>query len=240
MNNSPGPVAAIFGIVFIAGMASCETKKSVTVDEQQLNTEISKINTLLRDTSFAAAMAGGQEATFYYSQGQAVPEFFAGPDSLIHKSQREEKIATNLAGFYALETGIGALMAEKRGSPVEWLHKIVDHTIDSSSMLLLNRFANATWKASQPFRSLERITKDNFTVARLLSKEEIKKDADQISSAASVLLDSLKPNAGSPSLVQMKKIASLLRNKEFAVTMAAEMDAAYYKGQGKTAQAFLT
>jgi len=59
-------------------------------------------------------------------------------------------------------------------------------------MLLLARFANATWKAGQPFRSLSRITRDNFRPAVLLSDDELKKDFDQIRAAAATLADAMR------------------------------------------------
>ncbi len=238
MRISLRSMARILCVVIMTVIIACESKKSDTVDEQQLSNEISRINGLLRDTSFAASMAMGQEESYYASQGQPAVEFFAGPDSLVKKRFKEEKIATNLAGFYALECGIGALMAQKGGTPVSWLKKIADQSIDSTEQLLLNRFANATWKISQPFRSLERISRDNFIVARLLSKEEIKKDANQVNAAAIKLLDSLKGKDTKE--LQLETIGNLLRSKVFAAEMAAHMEASYYKGEGKEVPPFLT
>ena len=231
-------LACTLCIAAITGIISCETKKSDTVDQQQLSNELSKINALLHDTAFAASMAVGQEATYYASQSQPAGNFFAGPDSLIKKSLKEDKIAINLAGFYAVECGIGALMSAKGRTLVEWLKKIADQSIDSSDGLLLNRFANATWKISQPFRSLERIALDNFIVARLLSEEEIKKDAGQINAAAVKLLDSL--NSEDAKEVQLETIVKLLRSKVFAEEMAACLEAAYNKGEGKPVPPFTT
>ena len=82
-------------------------EKTETIDG-----ELTKLNGLLRDTSFAFTVAGGQDSNYYVSQGQKVPAFFEGPDSLLKKSFKEEKIAINLAGFYALECGIGALIEQ--------------------------------------------------------------------------------------------------------------------------------
>ena len=59
-------------------------------------------------------------------------------------------------------------------------------------MLLLARFANTTWKAGQPFRSLSRITRDTFRPAALLSEEELKKDFEQIRAASVKLLEAMK------------------------------------------------
>jgi hypothetical protein len=48
----------------------------------------------------------------------------------------------------------------------------------------MKRFANATWKAGQPFRSLDRITRKTFTCFDLLPPEEVEKDWMQIKAAA--------------------------------------------------------
>lgn len=60
-----------------------------------------------------------------------------------------------------------------------------------AEMLLLARFANATWKAGQPFRSLARITRPNFIPAAMLTDEELQKDFDQIKAAAGKLLEAM-------------------------------------------------
>jgi hypothetical protein len=51
-------------------------------------------------------------------------------------------------------------------------------------MLLLARFANATWKAGQPFRALGRISRANFIPAALLPQQELEKDFVQIRAAS--------------------------------------------------------
>ena len=79
-------------------------------------------------------MAAGQEATYYASQNQPVEAFFEGSDSLVKKSVKEEKIAINLAGAYAVECGVAALIAQKGGTPAGWFEKIIDGSIDSSDM----------------------------------------------------------------------------------------------------------
>ena len=205
-----------------------------------MENEIVKINSLLRDTAFADSMAAGQEATYYTSQNQPVVAFFEGSDSLVRKSVKEEKIAINLAGAYAVECGVAALIAQKGGTPAGWFEKIIDGSINSSDMLLLNRFANATWKAGQPFRSLERISRDNFISASLLSEDEIKKDADQVRAAAKKWLDSISMVKNDSLKIQLERIAVLLRSKEFSEDMAMQMEAAYYTGMGKPPPPFLT
>jgi hypothetical protein len=215
-------------------------KKSGMSKTENINEELTKINGLLQDSSFALVVAGSQDANYYVSQGQKVPAFFEGSDSILKKSFKEEKIAINLAGFYALECGIGALIEQNGKTPVYWLQQIADKTLDSNNAMLLNRFANATWKASQPFRDLKRLTKDNFISANFLSAEEIQKDADQITAAASFLLDSLNTVSNAPIDAQFEKINQLLKDKQYALQMASHMEAAYYKGQNQPVPEFLS
>lgn len=208
-------------------------------EEQQINAELKKITNLLQDTSFALEMAKYMEGAYYKAQGQTVPDFLpAGADS-VARSLKEEKIATNIAAFYALECGIGVLMQKKGGTPLEWLQKIVDNKLDSTEVLVLNRFANATWKAGQPFRGLKRIARDNFISSVFLPADEVKKDYDQITAAAGKLAKAMEPVKDSSKENQLQKIASLLKNKQFAGEMAQHMEAAYYQAQQQTVPVFL-
>jgi hypothetical protein len=61
--------------------------------------------------------------------------------------------------------------------------------MDKKDKELLERFANATWKASQPFRSMERIRRSNFIPFDLLPAEEVEKDWVQLQAAAKSLLN---------------------------------------------------
>lgn len=229
------------GIILVASFVSCSPGQKNTMDQQQeIQQELTKLNTLLRDSAFAVKVAAGQEAAYYTTQQQQVPAFDEDKGSTVQKSFKEEKIATNLAGFYALECGIGALVQQKAKTPLYWLQQIVNGKLDSTEVLLLNRFANATWKAGQPFRSLSRIKRDNFIVANFLSEEETKKDLDQITAAAGKLLDSLKHISDTSAAVQFKKISALMRDKEFALQMAQHMEAAYYTALNKPVPAFVT
>lgn len=208
--------------------------------ENSKEEEFAKINGLLHDTAFALEMAMGQDAAYFLNQGQKAPPFFQGPDSLINKPFKEEKIAINLAGFYAVECGIGVLIDQKGKTPVFWLQQIIDRTLDSNDVLLLNRFANATWKTGQAFRGLVRIKRDNFVGANFLSKSEIQKDADQIFSAAAFLFDTLKSFSNDSKETQVEMISKLLKDKQFAFKMAKHMEAAYFNGQNKSVPLFLS
>jgi hypothetical protein len=229
-------------IAMVLFFLSCSENKNVNMQqEQQINEELKKITGLLRDSSFALEMAKNQEAAYYASQGQTAPAFL--PDkadtSRIKRSLKEEKIATNIAAFYALESGIGVLMDQKAGSPVEWLNKIIGKQLDSTEILVLNRFANATWKACQPFRGLKRITRDVFISAVFLPDDEVKKDYDQVLAAATKLLPALEDVKDSSGANQLQKISRLLHDKQFAMEMAQHMEAAYYTAQQQAVPPFL-
>jgi hypothetical protein len=209
--------------------------------EQTINDELKKITVLLRDSSFAVEMAKHLDAAYYTSQEQDAPAFL--PDnadtSTIQRSLKDEKIATNIAGFYALECGIGVLMDQKAGSPVEWLNKLIGKQLDSTEIVVLNRFANATWKAGQPFRGLKRITRDVFISPVFLPDDEIKKDYDQVVAAATKLLAALQDVKDSSKLNQLQKISQLLKDKQFAMEMAQHMEAAYYTARQQAVPPFL-
>jgi hypothetical protein len=209
------------------------------MDQQPITTELSKIDRLLHDTAFAAALAGEQEGSYYTTQGQPAPPFWEGSDKRLKKSYAAEKMAINLAGFYAVECGIGALTEQKGETPVHWLQQIVAKNLHPKDALLLHHFANATWKAGQPFRDLNRITAGNFTATAFLSAAAIQKDIDQVTAAANLLLHSLKDVSDASPSAQLDKINSLLKDKLFAFVMAQHTAAAYYAGQHKPAPPFL-
>jgi len=207
--------------------------------EEKIKSELKTIDSLLQSKDFAETMAMELEAAYHKGVGEPVPPFLKpGEDSLqIDKSVKEEKIATNLAGFYALECGLNYLCSRDSSTPIEWIEKIIADNAGDSVTLLLNRFANATWKAGQPFRGLERITRYNFTSASSLTAEEIAKDLRQIKNAAIVLQKKL--TAGNKD-EQLAQILSLLRDKDFAMQIASKMDSAYYVGENKSIPPFLS
>ena len=228
-------------MVFATVLISCSPgQKKVMTQQQSIEKEFTKLNTLIRDSALAVKIAAAQDSAYYASQGKTIPAFDTDKTMVIKKSARDEKIAINVAGFYALECGMGALIEQKGNSPVYWLTKIVNKALDSSEILLLNRFANATWKAGQPFRSLSRIKKDNFIVAALLSADETQKDADQITAAAGKLLTAIKDVAEKSADEQFKKISLLMKDKVFALEMAKHMEASYYMALKKTVPLFLS
>jgi hypothetical protein len=235
-----------FHIICSAGMllfyVSCTQPKVTNMNhDQQIKDELTEITSLLQDTAFALSMAKNQEAAYYTAQSQPVPDFLTAADdtATAAKSVKEEKIAINIAGFYALECGIGELMEEKGGTPVEWLKKIEANKLDSTEVLILNRFANATWKAGQPFRDLQRIKRDNFISSVFLPEDEVKKDYHQVVTATGKLLPALKDVADSSKEAQLKKISLLLKDKTFALDIAQHMEAAYYTEQKQPVPTFI-
>ena len=203
---------------------------SCTADpEQPIENELQKIDSLLRSTEYSYAMAKTQDSSYYVGVNQSPPEFISANDDTgsIRKTMLEEKVAINLAGFYALECGIGLLSYKAQKKPTEILSEIVNDQLDLTSVELLNRFANATWKAGQPFRSLERISRPNFRVFNFLPEDEVKKDYDQIQSAASKLLFSMQDLKDSTIKEQMERLRSLLQNEKYAFEMAEFLDSSY-------------
>lgn len=210
------------------------------VVQTKTDTELAKISELIRDKGFTIAMSGTLDSNYqaHYDPSNLPPPAYDSISTKI-KSLKDEKIAINLAGFYAVECGIGALRDMHGGTPVEWLNKIADRKLDSADLLILQRFANATWKIGQPFRSMDRITRDNFVPASFLPAEEVKKDDDQLVAAASKLRNDLKGVNPDSTTAQLQKINLLLRDKNYAFEMARHMDSSYYIGQNKPVQALL-
>jgi hypothetical protein len=202
--------------------------------------EMKKIDSLLQDKSFAESIAAELEASYYKGVGEVAPPFLKpGEDSLlVEKSVREEKIATNAAGFYALECGINYLCTWDSSTPADWIEKIASGKMadEKDAIEILDRFANATWKAGQPFRSLDRIKKTNFIGWSGLSTDEIKKDYRQIVGAATKLQPLIKGTKDE----QQQQLKKLLQSKDFALEIAAFMDSSYNAGENKPVPAFIS
>lgn len=186
-------------------------------------------------------MAQHLEAAYYTSIGEDAPAFLKESDNGRYTIYRfiEEKIAVSIAAFYALECAIGHLVHTRGGTPFEWLNKIAERATDAADSLLLRSFANAAWKAGQPFRGIDRITRDNFTSAYFLPEEEIKKDIDQVYAAALRLRKEMQDVAGGSVDVQLQKVNLLLQNESFALEMAQQLETAYYKDTHQPVPDFL-
>lgn len=228
-------------LILIMAIISCNNNTELSSNpEDQRMAEFQKLDSLIRSESFSYEMARALDSAYAATNNLPRAEFLSpGEDTAnIKKTVGEEKLATNLSGFYALECGVGLLSDRTRKKPTEILSEIVGNKLDSSSIDLLNRFANATWKAAQPFRDLKRITRPTFRVFNLLPPDEVKKDYDQIRSAASKLLFSMQDISGSSAEAQMERIRSLLQSEKYANEMAAFLDSAYYANNSKPAVPF--
>lgn len=144
-------------LVFFYVIVFFSCKPNVQSNASQKDRELATIDSLLRDAAFAQSVAETLDSSYYAGIGEKAPPFLSPGDDTAFtlKNKFDEKVATNLAGFYALECGVGLLSAQSQTAPVTILKKITNGTADSNMILLLNRFANATWKASQPFRGVE-------------------------------------------------------------------------------------
>lgn len=182
--------------MLVSVLMSCAPARQSTAPPAagEREAQLKTLHSLLQSEKFAVEMATWLDAAYYTSQGQAAPPFLTAEEekASITKSVRDEKIATNLAAFYAVECGIGVLSERTGETPVAILESIVAGRRSKEDMLLLARFANATWKAGQPFRGLDRITRDTFRPAALLIPEELEKDFDRINEASVKLLEAMK------------------------------------------------
>ncbi len=214
---------------------------SYTMQTSNIKEQLHSVSLLLRDKNFAQEMAQYLEAAYYTSKGEEAPAF---SEEGIHNRYTtclliEEKIAVSIAAFYALECAIGQLIYSKGGNPFDWLIKIKDRTTDEADRLVMHCFANAAWKAGQPYRGIDRITRDNFISAYFLPEAEIKKDLDQVYAAALLLKKEIMDVANSSVNIQLEKISRLLQNESFALEIAQHLEAAYYTDTHQPAPVFL-
>ena len=221
------------GLLFISVLLlmcsmSCVTKKDNSM-QQKILAQLKAIDSLLRDKEFALSLAKLQDTAYYTGIGKPVPPFLtaAEENAVVSKSKKDEEIASNLAGFYAVECGVGVLCNQTKEKPTSWLEKISTAKADTATILLLNRFANATWKAGQPFKGLDKISRPIFRSASFLPADEIQKDYEQVKAAAAKLFSSLQEVKDSSLDIQMKKIRGLLQSRQYAVEMAAYINAGY-------------
>jgi hypothetical protein len=212
-------------------------KPTAMNNSDSIKKELAVIDSLLQDKPFTKAMAQELEAAYHKGIGEPVPLFLKpGEDSLeIEKSIKEEKIATNIAAFYALECGINYFCSKDSSTPADWIEKITSGKLSGPEAALFDRFANATWKAGQPFREMERIKKSNFIGWSGLSNEEIQKDTRQIINAAIKLQLSIRGTKEE----QLQQIKRLLQDKSFSYQMAVFMDSCYWTGEHKAVQPFI-
>ncbi|MES2851097.1 MAG: hypothetical protein V4685_18750, partial [Bacteroidota bacterium] len=156
--------------------------------------QFQQLKKLLQSKDFALQVASFMDSSYNAGKNKTVPPFISKEEETAtkKKSFKDEKIATNIAGFYALECGLNYFAAAQKVKPSIVLQSIIDNSISKEAKLLFCRFANATWKAGQPFRSLDRVTRETFTPFNFLSEADVEKDWVQVKAAATKLNDELK------------------------------------------------
>lgn len=166
----------------------------MNTNNTQTDRELTIIDSLLKDAAFAEAMAKTLDASYYEGIGQTPPPFLNPEEetATANKPLRDEKVAINLAGFYALECGVSYLAMQRNLAPSAILKSLLDGSLSNENQLLFACFANATWKAGQPFRGMERITRDVFTPFLFLSEADKEKDLVQVKAAARKVLPLLE------------------------------------------------
>ena len=166
-----------------------------------------RLDSLLKNPAFALYIAKSQDTAYYAGIGQPVPPFLSAEEekSVLKKLWIEEQQAVSLTPFYALECGLGTLCKQTEETPVTWLQRIVANRADSNAVHLLQRFANATWKAAQPFQSLNNIQRATFTVAGLCAPDQLDNEYFLVKTAAGKLLDTLQHRKDSSTEKQLEK-----------------------------------
>jgi len=198
--------------------------------------ELSVLQDLLRDADFAFDMAQHLEGAYYRSQGKTPPAFMTSADYVaVHTMTRyKEMLGTNLASFYAVEAGIGVIAERTHKTPRVILEDIVRRQVSSEDLSFMVSLARSSWKASQPFRSLDRIRNPAFTVDLLSAAHDREEGVSQINAAAELLLAHIP--FGTPRRMQISILARLLQDKGFSYQMGKHLHDAYYEGKDEASQ----
>ena len=116
----------LFLLSFVQCAFSCKTKNEPDTRERQIQKELSTIDSLLRNADFTYSMAKALDSSYYIGIDQTPQDFFAPGDDtvMVFKSLKEEKIAINLAGMYALECGVDLLVRKHNKPPSNGLIKL--------------------------------------------------------------------------------------------------------------------
>src|SRR4051794_17099118 len=103
----------------------------------EIKFQLSVFDRLLRDQGFAQSMAAHLHSSYHTSLKETVPQFLTPADdtATIRVSKKEEKIAIKLAGFYALECGVGFLSERSCEPPFTWIERIAAGKADSNASL---------------------------------------------------------------------------------------------------------
>ena len=207
--------------------------------EERISHELHIIDSLLQDEQYAADMAAELDAAITAEPGKsAAISYGKGRFVECEQACKGRKDRHQYRGVYALECGLGLLCAQTNTTVYDQLQKILADQVSDSAVLLLKRFANATWKAGQPFKGMARIKKANlFLPTNCLLMKLKKKDLRQIKAAAIKFSQVLRPGTMQE---QMQQVSTLLRDTVYTMHMAAFIDSMYYIGQKQPAPPFIT
>lgn len=195
-----------------------------------LEKELRNLSALLRDEQFAGSIT----VNGMYDNNPP------NDNETVKRAYPDEKVATSIAPFYALLAGFDYFaINETEPGFIFFLEAFLEDRLPASTVLLLNRLANCTWKAGQPFRDIKRIHRDNFVSAALLPEAEVLKDYQQLKAAAEKLYNRLQPLKNLPVAQQLQQLDTWLKNEAFAVEMATHIEAAYYRNLQQDPPAFI-
>lgn len=107
----------------------------------------------------------------------------------IRTSNGMKKLATNLAGFYAMQEAVFAFSNENRCDPLDVIKNIASDTPDTKILNLAQRFAHATWLTSNSHRS--GFTRKMVMPYDMLSDNDKFLDTVQIVTSAKILLSAI-------------------------------------------------
>jgi hypothetical protein len=182
---------------------------------EQIEEQLSRINTLLSDATFMLSLAAGQAAAYYTALGKTPPAFPLPGEIRITKNVREEKIAFHLTGLYAIECSIGAFMAQEEAAPIHWLQQIMQGRMQADHYLLLQCFASATYHAGQAFYAPQAIR-----------SMELPPNSNELMATATYLLNTLQALPHHTPQAQLQKIVPLLKDPSFALELAQYLEKA--------------
>lgn len=157
----------------------------------------SRVTQLLSSITIAVELANAADKAYCNASGGKFVHVPFGADE-------PQKVAMNLAGYYAVDQAANTICAVRdprfAGEFHAWnmaLASIAGDDLTATERYIARGIANATWRAGQPFRALERIERKSesgapaMTQFNELSVEEQEKDDVQLRSAARELFKRL-------------------------------------------------
>jgi len=148
------------------------------------------LNGLLQNQAFAAEVS--LVAQRAYAGNNASGHGINLSTASMTDSQKDQDIAINVAPFYALDALVTKRWLEERKTPVETLQEVVNGVASPVGVTEVGLLANATWKAGQPFRGINRIERSVFQSLVTLPQGELNKDHVIVKAVASHLLERMR------------------------------------------------